>query len=58
MSAELHALSTLLSNSTAFPNVHPERIAPSAYYDLQYRSAVIAAAIQNNGKTEGAFRKI
>ena len=58
MSTELHALSALLSNSTAFPNLRPERIAPSTYYDLQYRSAVVAATIQINGKTEGAFRKI
>ena len=58
MSIELHTLSELLSNSAASPNVHPERIAPSTYYDLQYRTAIIAAAIQISGKTEGAFRKI
>lgn len=58
MSTELHALSELLSNSAASPKIRPERIAPSAYYDLQYRSAIIAAAVHISGKTDGAMRKI
>jgi hypothetical protein len=58
MSIELESLSTILSDSAASPNMRPERIAPSAYYDLQYRCAIIAAAIEICGKSEGAFQKL
>jgi hypothetical protein len=58
MPTESQILSELLAGTSAAPYVHPERIAPSTVYDLQYRMFVVAACLRVSGKVEGAFRKI
>ena len=58
MPTESQILSELLAGTSASPYVHPERIAPSTVYDLQYRMFVVAACLRVSGKVEGAFRKI
>jgi len=58
MPTESQILSELLAGTSASPYVHPERIAPSTVYDLQYRMFVVAACLRVSVKVEGAFRKI
>ena len=58
MPTESQILSELFAGTSAAPYVHPERIAPSTVYDLQYRMFVVAACLRVSGKVEGAFRKI
>jgi hypothetical protein len=45
----LHEIGELLSNR-ALPVIAPERLAPSAIYDLQYRMAVFASAFEIHAK--------
>src|ERR1019366_689729 len=58
MPTESQILSEWLGGTSAAPYVHPERIAPSTVYDLQYRMFVVAACLRVSGKVEAAFRKI
>lgn len=43
-------LAELLQSVNAQPAVSTDRLAPSAFYDVQYRTALIASAIKINGK--------
>jgi hypothetical protein len=52
ISNPIHALANLLSGR-AQPIVVPERLAPSAIYDLEYRMSVIAAAFEIHAKPYG-----
>ncbi len=58
MPTEIQILSDLLAGTAAAPYANPQRIAPSTFYDLQYRMFIIAACLQVNGKAEAAFQKI
>jgi hypothetical protein len=52
-------LSELLSKSIASPYAKPERLAPSALYDLDYRVCVICACFHSHAKSdEPGFKKI
>ena len=52
-------LSELLSTSIASPYAKPERLAPSALYDLDYRVCVICACFHSHAKSdEPGFKKI
>ena len=42
----LETLAALLQSGRAQPRVSPERLAPSAVYDLQYRMVIIALAFE------------
>jgi len=58
MPTEAHILSDLLAGTSAAPYANPQRIAPSTFYDLQYRMFIIAACLHVNGKAEAGFQKI
>ena len=48
--AAIETLSALLQSSQAQPRVRTERLVPSAIYDLDYRTFVIAAAFELHAK--------
>lgn len=52
----IHVLGELLSGH-ATPVVVPGRLAPSAVYDLQYRTAVVAAAFEFHAKPYGIDKR-
>ncbi len=52
ISNPIHALAELLSGR-AQPIIVPERIAPSAFYDLGYRMSVVGAAFEIHAKPYG-----
>lgn len=58
MPTETQILSDLLAGTSAAPYANPQRIAPSTFYDLQYRMFIVAACLHVNGKEEAAFQKI
>jgi hypothetical protein len=55
---ESQILSDLLSGTSAAPYANPERMAPSTFYDLQYRMFIISACLRINGRSEGMFQTI
>ncbi len=58
MPTEAHILSDLLAGTSAAPYANPQRIAPSTFYDLQYRMFVISACLSIGGKLEGVFQRL
>jgi hypothetical protein len=58
MQTEAQILSNLLAGTSAAPYANPQRIAPSTFYDLQYRMFIISACIRISGKVDGAFQKM
>lgn len=56
----IHELASLLRNSTAKPVLVPARLAPSALYDAEYRTAVIALVFAQFARTiaPSTLRKI
>ena len=57
--SSVSALSRLLAASEASPYVRPERVAPSTFYDLDYRICVLAACFAVHAKEdESGFKKM
>ena len=48
----LQTLAALLGGSSATPVIEPDRLAPSAVYDLEYRLVVVACAFCLHSKTD------
>ena len=56
--APLQVLAALLGGSSATPVIEPDRFAPSAVYDLEYRLVVVACAFCLHSKTNLGTRRI
>lgn len=48
----LERLAALLAASGAEPDLHPDRLAPSTIYDLEYRVLIVAMAFQMHAGTD------
>jgi hypothetical protein len=48
------SIAELLRSGSAQPLIYPERVAPSAVYDLNYRISVIALGFDFHAKSESS----
>ncbi len=55
--SSISALSGLLAASAASPYARPERLAPSTFYDLDYRVCIVAACFEAHAKLDEAGYK-
>lgn len=53
----ISVLSSLLSASTASPYARPERVAPSTFYDLDYRVCIVACCFEVHAKQDETLYK-
>jgi len=53
----ISVLSALLSASAAAPYARPERVAPSTFYDLDYRVCIVACCFEVHAKQDETLHK-